>query len=641
MRFYLFLGCVVIAAGVMTAPDILVSAERTTDTTDVSQVLKLLPKETPQPNYGAKVPAVITGKLMLHASGTASGLPGVSVSDGYSVVKTDAQGAYELKPNPDAVFINVTRPAGYDIQGDWYKPLAAEVNFELKPAVDDEREFIFIHVTDTHISKDPVALKGLSRFVEEANKLTPKPRFVVNSGDLLNLSKALLSSTANGRAGFQNYTGIMNHLTMPYYNVAGDHTDSVYRLDEFPRGDHRCAKPLFWEHLGPHFFSFEYGKIHFVSVDYCYHLGKRKLTVNGKKRDYPTLQVQPMHTAWMNQDLQQRSPGTYVVTTSEHDLTEYCPDFLKMAQQHDIRFQLLGDDHVVSEKTQPVSFRTGGALAGCWWNPKTEQLCPDLSPQGYLIYRVVGEEMDYFYKGLGQRIAIVSPRIGADWQGKTEVQAHLVQPLPGEYLEYSLNGTDWKPMRETGQPFYRKQYAVTVDSASLPDGHLNFQVRSNLATEIRDRQFVVANGAKPAGNWPDAILEFSVGARISNAKIKKTPTGSVQVLFNEEVVGSIPANTRKEYSFPINASQLHAANTLSFKFSDPADGMTLGSPVLKIGMNQLRDPRDTAVRKIKAAHWGTGAVDWGGYLVGDSPELVGNPFQRKQSRFCFVLSDAE
>ena len=69
--------------------------------------------------------------------------------------------------------------------------------------------------------------------------------------------------------------------------------------------------------------------------------------------------------------------------------------------------------------------------------------------------------------------------------------------------------------------------------------------------------------------------------------------------------------------------------------------MTLGSPVLKIGMNQLRDPRDTAVRKIKAAHWGTGAVDWGGYLVGDSPELVGNPFQRKQSRFCFVLSDAE
>ncbi len=35
-------------------------------------------------------------------------------------------------------------------------------------------------------------------------------------------------------------------------------------------------------------------------------------------------------------------------------------------------------------------YRSGGALAGCWWNPKAEQLCPDLSPQGYLIYRVMG-----------------------------------------------------------------------------------------------------------------------------------------------------------------------------------------------------------------------------------------------------------
>lgn len=641
MRFCYWFSCFVIGVGVMTPPGITGAAEGTVDSVDSSKPLNLILKKTPQPNYGAPVPARIAGKLLVRSSGTLSGLPGVSVSDGYSVVKTDAQGAYELTPNPKAVFVNVTRPSGYDIQGDWYKPLAAEVNFELKPSEDDEREFIFIHVTDTHISRNPVALKGLSRFVEEANKLSPKPRFVVNSGDLLNLSKALLGSAADGRAGFQNYSGIMNHLTMPYYNVAGDHTDSVYRLDEFPRGDHRCAKPLYWEHLGPHFFSFEYGKIHFVSVDYSYHLGQRKLKVNGKMLDYPTLQVQPMHTAWMKQDMAQRSPDTYVVTTSEHDLTEYCPDFLNMAQQHDIRFQLLGDDHVVSEKTQPVPFRTGGALAGCWWNPKANELCPDLSPQGYLIYRVVGEEMDYFYKGLGQRIAIVSPRIGADWQGETEVQAHLVQPQPGEFLEYSLNGTDWKPMRETGQPFYRKQYAVTVDSASLPDGHLKFQVRSNLASEIRDRQFVVANGAKPAGNWPDAILKFSVGARNSNTKIKQTPTGNVQVLFNEVVVGSIPANTRKEYSFPVEASQLRAANTLSFRFSGPADGMSLDSPVLKIGKNLLRDPRDTAVRKVKTGHWGTGAADWGGYLVGDSPELVGNPFQRKQSRFCFVLSDAE
>ncbi|MCA9023094.1 MAG: hypothetical protein KDA74_23255, partial [Planctomycetaceae bacterium] len=415
----------------------------------------------------------------------------------------------------------------------------------------------------------------------------------------------------------------------------------VYRLNEFPRGHHLCAKPLYWEYLGPHFFSFEYGKIHFVSVDYSYHLGKRKLKVNGKTLDYPTLQVQPMHTAWMNQDMKQRSPGTYVVTTSEHDLTEYCPGFLEMALQHDIRFQLVGDDHIVTEKTLPVPFRTGGALAGCWWNPKANELCPDLSPQGYLIYRVVGEKLDCFYKGLGQRIAIDSPRIGADWQGKTEVQAHLVQPQPGEFLEYTLNGTDWRPMQETGQPFYRKQYAVSVDSLSVPDGYLNFQVRSNLTSEICNRQFVVANGKEPASIRADAVLKLSVGPRSSNAKNQQAPSGKVEVIFNDHSVGVIAEQARKSYTFPIKAELLRRANTLSFRFSDPDDGMSLGSPVLEIKESVLRDPRDTAIRKIRTAHWGNAAADWGGYLVGESPTLVENPFQRKQSRFCFVLNDTE
>ena len=125
-----------------------------------------------------------------------------------------------------------------------------------------------MHVTDTHVSSNPRSQQGLSRFVREVNALSPKPRFVVNSGDLLNLHKALISKPESGHRDFRTYVGIMNHLTMPHYNVAGDHTDSSYRIKQFPRGDHRCGKPLYWEYLGPHFFSFEYGKIHFSSIDF-------------------------------------------------------------------------------------------------------------------------------------------------------------------------------------------------------------------------------------------------------------------------------------------------------------------------------------------------------------------------------------
>lgn len=635
MRLALSLGCVV--CGFLVA---LVPSTTNTEAAEESQpkALKLLLKETPKPNYGVPVPELITGRVVLRSGEAVSGMGGVSVTDGYSVVKTDAQGNYKLAPHKSAVFIYVTRPSGHDIQGDWYKPLTAKVDFELRQATQDENEYIFVHVTDTHVSRSPRSIAGLSQFVQEVNSLSPKPRFIVNSGDLLNLSKSLSSSPASGHAGFRNYVGIMNHLTMPHYNVAGDHTDSSYRIDEFPRGDHRCAKPLYWEYLGPHFFSFEYGKIHFMSVDYGYHLGQVQNLVNGRKLEYPTLEVQPVHIKWMQEDMSLRSPETFVITSSEADLTKHCPGFLEMAQQNDIRLQLVGDDHVVANKTRPVPYRTGGALAGCWWNPKAKQLCPDLSPQGYLIYHVKGEKLDYFYKGLGQRIAIVSHRVGAPWAGRIQVQAHLVQPQANESLEYSLNGADWKPMRKTGQPFYRTLFAAEIDSTSLPDGYLDFKVRSNVTNEVRSRKFVVANGTSPTKFQDDALITFSVGKANPNAKNRKAPTGKVEVLFNGKVIGQLAPKSSKDYSFPIKASNLGVANTLSFRFAEKGDAMSLSSPVLKFQEKTLRDPRDTAIRKVRTGHWGEAAANWGSFLAGNKDRLDETPFQRQQSQFCFVLN---
>lgn len=362
MRIVLLLGSVV--SGFLIALSMNATRAETPDGAGAGpEVLELLLKETPKPDYGVPVPKRINGHVMLRSDGSTSGVKGVSVTDGYSVVKTDALGAYTLTPHASAVFIYITRPSGHEVQGQWYKPLAAKVDFALKPAAQDENEFTFVHVTDTHVSTNPRSVAGLSRFVREVNALTPKPRFVVNSGDLLNLHKALVTSPAAGRADFRNYVGIMNHLTMPYYNVAGDHTDSSYRLKEFPRGDHRCGKPLYWEFLGPNFFSFEYGKIHFVSVDFGYHLGQRQIRVNGQNLEYPTLKVQPLHAEWMRQDMANRSRGNFVITTAEHDLTEHCPGFLEMAKRHDVRLQLVGDHHVVAYKSRPVPYRIGGGFS--------------------------------------------------------------------------------------------------------------------------------------------------------------------------------------------------------------------------------------------------------------------------------------
>jgi hypothetical protein len=622
--------------GVLTKPASGVAADQDDESLNSRlEILELLLKKTPAPDYDSSVPSLISGRVLLHDGGKVSGVKDVSVTDGYSVVKTDGQGAFILKPDPQAVFVYITRPAEYDVQGTWYKPLSDRVDFDLQATARNEDEYVFVHVTDTHVSQNLRSLKGLSRFVREVNGLTPKPRFVVNSGDLLNLHKALLNTPAAGRADFRSYVGIMNHLTMPHYSVAGDHTDSSYRMDQFPRGDHRCGKALYWEFLGPNFFSFEYGRIHFVSVDFGYHLGQKQILVSGRNLEYPTNQVQPMHVEWLKQDMARRTRGSFVVTTSEADLEKHCPDFKTMARQHDVRLQLTGDIHVVSHKKRSVPYRSGGALAGCWWNPKAEQLCPDLSPQGYLIYRVTDDKLEHFYKGLGQRVAIVSHRVGAALNGPVEIQAHLVQPGPSESLEFSVDGTEWMPMLEVGRPFYRALYQATVDTTLLPDGLLSFHVRSTNG-EVQTQTLVIANQRDPSPLSVDAVLTLTVG-KDTGWTTHTAPSGKVDVLFNGSLAGTLDPDTRKDYSFNVPAASLRKANVLSFRFAERGDGMSLSSPVLNVGNTTIRDPRDTAIQRIRIAHWGKDAVDWGGFIVGDAAPPDETPFHRKQNEFCFVL----
>ncbi|MEO1994171.1 MAG: metallophosphoesterase N-terminal domain-containing protein [Planctomycetaceae bacterium] len=605
-----------------------------------SAVLELRLPPTPQPNYGAAVPQQIAGHVRVVNNGLTRPARDVSVTDGYSVVKTDAQGGYAITPSPNAVFIYITRPSGHDVVGDWYKPLAASVDFTLKPAAESEEEFVFVHLTDAHISNNPRSLLGLSAFVRELNAMQPRPRFVVNSGDLLDLHKALISRPASGHVSFRNFVGIMNHLEMPCYNVAGDHTDSSYRLDQFPRGDHRCGKPMYWEYLGPHFYSFEYGAIHFVSVDFGYHLGQRQIVVNGKELEYPTNQVQPMHVKWLRQDMANRSQGRFVITTSEFDLEKHCPNFLKLAKQHDVRMQLVGDIHVVTSKARTVPYSVGGALAGCWWNPRTHQLCPDLSPQGYMIYHVQGDRWESFYKGLGQRIAIVSHRIGAAWRGAVTLQAHLVQPQPGDSLEYSLNGTDWTPMQEIGRPFYRALYQTTVQTAELADGLRTISIRNPADDEVRSQTIVVANGSGSGKYTADASLTFTV-ATPTQWTTARAPSGKTEVLINDQVIGRLEPGLHKTYTFRVPSKTLRDVNLLTFRFETADDGMNLTSPALTYGKTTHRDPRDKAIREIKAAHWGPAAIDWGGYIAGNATPPDETPFDRRQNVFCLILNSQE
>lgn len=581
-------------------------------------------KETPKPNYGTAVPEAVTGRVVLdaNADGVAgpdeSGVAGVSVSDGYSVTKTDARGAYTLHPSPQAVFVFVTRPPEHDVVGTWYAAVSPSVDFTLAPAPLPEDEYTFVQVTDTHVSGDNRSVLGLNRFVREVNALDPPPRFVFNSGDLVNLDKQLKAPASTGHQYFRTYAGTMNHLNMPYYNVAGDHTDSGYRLEEFPRGDHRAGKALYWEYLGPNLFSFEYGRLHFLSVDVVYHLQKTSHT------------MVPEHLAWFEQDLAARSPDTIVLTASENPLETSIAGFVGLADRHDIRLQLVGDTHVVSWKRGPVPSRSHGALSGTWWNGP----CADLSPQGYMVYQVRGTTLDCFYKGLGRRVSIIAPGYGALAGGRVKLEAHLVQPQPGETLQVSTDGIEWRPMAEVSRPFYRASYEAPWDTASEPDGLVEVRVRSLPEREVQTRVFVVDNDKPFPVADEGARLTFSVGSVIGAAQ---RPSVAAEVLLNGAPVGDLLPGQRKGYTFPVSAGALRKVNVLTFRLGRPDDLVSITCPLLTYRGQTIEDSRAAATQRVRANHWSQDLVRRSGFVLGEDP--AESSFALRQGTFVFVLPD--
>jgi hypothetical protein len=147
---------------------------------------------------------------------------------------------------------------------------------------------------------------------------------------------------------------------------------------------------------------------------------------------------------------------------------------------------------------------------------------------------------------------------------------------------------------------------------------------------VQTRDYVVVNHDDSSSVTSDASLSFSVGADTGWTK-HKAPNNDAEVLFNGHIVG-----VRKSYAFTIPAPILKSANVLTFRFSE-ADGMSLSSPVLTTDGKIIHVVRDQKMRRVRIAHWGKAAADWGGFIVGEAAPPDESPFHRKQNEFCFVI----
>ena len=167
-----------------------------------------------------------------------TGIPGVVVSDGVEVVKTDAKGVYQMKSKKYHGYVFVSTPSGYEPLTSGILPkfhatlkanaaTAERVDFQLKKA-DGQDNHRMLLLGDIHLAKRTDDQKQFAEFVKDVNatvSATAGKVYALTLGDMTwdlywivnNYSFKEYLADASGIKGVTMYHTIGNHDHSMYY----------------------------------------------------------------------------------------------------------------------------------------------------------------------------------------------------------------------------------------------------------------------------------------------------------------------------------------------------------------------------------------------------------------------------------------
>jgi predicted MPP superfamily phosphohydrolase len=227
------------------------------------------------------------------------GLAGVAVSDQVTVTRTDSIGRFQLNATGYGL-VFVAPPNGHLSLGPFWRKVEAgnQLAFPLVsiPAV---TSFSFLHASDTHIHPGNVARTRRLRAITES----VRPAFVLISGDLVR--DALRVSEAEAKGYYDLLTAELSQFRVPVHTVPGNHEIfGIERHHSLVSESHPLyAKRMYRSYLGPNYYSFTYGGVHFVGLDT---VDYDDLWYNGH--------VDSLQLGWLAADMAALPPGTPVVT---------------------------------------------------------------------------------------------------------------------------------------------------------------------------------------------------------------------------------------------------------------------------------------------------------------------------------------
>ncbi len=345
----------------------------------------------------------VTGKL----TSQGKAIPEVQITDGKTIVLTDKHGKFSLETSDESEYIYYSLPSGYEspIQNGipvFFKKIKHElkkqkINFELIKAVKSQTNHAFILWADPQVL-DLEEFDLLEEVVKDVKKtiasFSPEtPVHAISAGD----------NVFDRLHFFDKYKQVISQIKVPFYQVIGNHD-----MDYNNRSNELSSKS-FTEAFGPVHFSYNVGKIHYIVLKNVFYYGFSYRYIG---------YIDEKQLQWLEQDLKLVKPGSTVVVSlhiptiygesekPESFASEMSNSLLnrqalyKILEPYNTHI-LAGHSHTqwYTQIAPNLSEHVHAAASGAWWQGI---ICTDGSPKGYTVYKVDGDSLTWYFKGVNQ-----------------------------------------------------------------------------------------------------------------------------------------------------------------------------------------------------------------------------------------------
>ncbi len=360
----------------------------------------------------------LTASAQMKISGTlrdsnGKGIAGVTVSDGFSCVTTDAKGRYKMTTSSDAVHVFYSIPSAYKINvkdghPDFYKVLDSKVkkyDFTLTANPTEEKAFRLLMVADPqaqcefHVKRFKTETVPDIRAYVDAQRL---PCYGVTLGDIAytegkHKCNKFLQPMKEAMA-YEN-----SHLL--FFQTIGNHdfTEPPVKLDKGTSTYNLAYQRAFEKVFGPVNYSWNRGDVHIVSMkDYIADDNPNKFRYH---KEYGNPAFTDEQLEWLRQDLAAVPKDKMVILCLHIGLYNRMRKNVEAVRQLIAQFKeahiMIGHTHFMNNNVNKygVYEHVHAAASGAYW---WSNLNGDGVPNGYSIYDIEGAHIkNWWYKGTG------------------------------------------------------------------------------------------------------------------------------------------------------------------------------------------------------------------------------------------------